>query len=145
MSPSSSSSAPIPTITVNSKFNLFIHHPDLLITATSLSSAPQCRRKPLISNLVRGSVDVTPSLVWGNMLHEVMQACLRSGRWDEQWIESRITEEIEKGLGELMRVNVSVEQARIEMRVRAKGLRAFAEKYISQKPKVNILIVLFTT
>lgn len=129
-------SAPLPTVAVSSKANWFIHHPDLLITATSLSSAPQCRRKPLISNLVRGTVDATPSLVWGNMLHEVMQECLRSGRWDDKWVEELIANEVGKGLGELMRVNVTVEQAMSEMKARARGIKSFAEKYISQVPKV---------
>ncbi|KAH9949710.1 Dna2-domain-containing protein [Amylocystis lapponica] len=137
---SPSSSVVVPSITIDSKANLFIHHPDLLITATSLSSAPQCRRKPLVSNLVRCSMDATPSLVWGNMLHEVMQSCLSAGRWDERWVDEQISEQIAKGLGELMRVNMTVEQAHIEVRARAKGLKRFAEKYIAQEPKPDAVL-----
>ncbi|KAI0946663.1 hypothetical protein AcW1_010068 [Taiwanofungus camphoratus] len=141
----SSSSVPsspktVSSITITAKSNLFIHHPDLLITATSLSSAPQCRRKPLISNLVRGSVDATPALVWGNILHEVMQACLGAGRWDDRWVDEKITEVVNQGLGELMRVNMGVEQAKKEVRARAKGVKRFAEKYIAQEPKPDALM-----
>ena len=135
---STSKTAPVPTITVNTHSNLFIHHPDLLITATALSTAPQCRRKPIVTNLVRSSVDVTPSLVWGNILHEVMQACLCEGRWDQAWLDAQISEVVRRSLGDLMRVNMSVEQAVSEVRLRAQGLRSFADKYMSDTPKASL-------
>ena len=81
-------------------------------------------------------MDITPSLVWGNMIHEVMQSCLSSGRWDDKWVNEQISEQIGKGLGELMSVNTSVEQAHIEVKAKAKGLKGFAQKYIAQQPKV---------
>ncbi|KAH9837999.1 Dna2-domain-containing protein [Rhodofomes roseus] len=132
--------APVPTITINVQTNLFIHHPDLLITATALSTASQCRRKPIVTNLVRSSVDVTPSLVWGNILHEVMQACLCEGRWDGPWIEAQIDEVVKKSLGDLMRVNMSIEQAVSEIRLRAQGLRSFADKYVAEEPKPDAVL-----
>ncbi|OCH89164.1 Dna2-domain-containing protein [Obba rivulosa] len=125
----------LPTISITSKTNLFIHHPDILITATALSNAPQCGRRPLISGLVRSTSDVTPALVWGNMLHEVMQACLSTGRWDEPFLEEKIREVVQKGLGELMRLNVSIEHAIAELSARSKGLKVFGERYVAQSPK----------
>ncbi|PPR02905.1 hypothetical protein CVT26_009751, partial [Gymnopilus dilepis] len=74
--------SPKRTISITSQTNFLILHPDLLLTATALSNAPQCRRKPLLSSLVRSSSDTTPALVWGSMLHEVMQRCLVEERWD---------------------------------------------------------------
>ncbi|KAI0654950.1 Dna2-domain-containing protein [Cubamyces menziesii] len=122
-------------IIVCSKHNLFVHHPDVLLTATSLSNASQCLRKPLLSNMVRSSSDVTPALVWGNMLHEVMQTCLSVARWDDKFIDKQITEVAQRGLGELLRLDMGIDQAIIEVKSKAKGLKAFAEKYISQSPK----------
>lgn len=139
-SASSSSHAPMPSITVCSKHNLFIHHPDILLTATSLSNASQCLRKPLLSNMVRSSSDVTPSLIWGNMLHEVMQTCLSVARWDDKFMDKKIAEVAQAGLGELLRIDMGVEQAIIEVKTRAKGLKVFAEKYIAQSPKVGSVL-----
>lgn len=79
------------------------------------------------------------ALVWGNMLHEVMQICLNSGRWDDEWIDLQISEVIKHDLGEVMRLGLSAEQAQFEVKLRAKGLKAFSEKYISQTPKVQPL------
>jgi len=70
------------------------------------------------------------------MLHEVMQSCLIHRRWDESWIEERIEQVLRKGLGELFKIGVGVEEARREVKARAKGLKGFAEKYISEIPKV---------
>jgi DNA replication ATP-dependent helicase Dna2 len=133
-----STSSIVSSIAITSKSNLLILHPDLLLTATALSDATQCRRKPLLSNLVRSSSDTTPALVWGNMLHEVMQSCFSAGRWEESWINEKIDEVIYKGLNELLKIDISVEQAKSEVRTRAKGLLVFSQKYLGEIPKVYI-------
>lgn len=122
---------------VSSKENLFIQHPDLLLTATALSGAPQCRRKPLLSALVRSISDVTPALVWGNILHEVMQTCLLANRWEKSWIDDLIEDNVLKNLAELVKIGVGVEEATREVKLRSKGLRVFSERYIADKPKVS--------
>lgn len=119
-------------------------HPDVLLTATALSNAPQCRRKPLLTSLVRSTSDITPALVWGSMLHEVMQRCLFEQRWDEVWIDKCIHDAISGGLGELVKLGLSEEVAVMELRERAKGFKIFAERYLGDVPKVIILILFFS-
>ncbi|KAG6911010.1 hypothetical protein DXG01_005425 [Tephrocybe rancida] len=128
------------SITITAKSNLLILHPDLLLTATALSNASQCRRKPLLSNLVRSTSDTTPALVWGNMLHEVMQSCLSEGRWETTWVDEKIDEVILKGLNELIKIDVTIDQAKREVTTRAKGLLVFSERYISNFPKPNAIL-----
>ncbi|KAF8634708.1 hypothetical protein AX15_000763 [Amanita polypyramis BW_CC] len=121
-----------PSITINSKENFIILHPDLLVTITALSTASQCRRKPLLSSLVRSSTDYTPALVWGNMLHEVMQTCLSENKWHASYIDEQIELVLSNGLMDLIRINTTIEEAHRELRERSKGLHAFAAKYLSQ-------------
>lgn len=95
--------------------------------------------------LVHSSSDVTPSLVWGNILHEVMQKCLREGQWGSDWIDDKIAKVVRgedggRGLADLVKLGVTVEEAIREVKARAGGLRAFGERYISQTPKVNTCI-----
>lgn len=135
--PSSSVDRPIYTIEISARENLLVHHPDILVTATSIANASQCRRKPLLQNLVRSSTEITPALVWGNVLHEVMQSCLQDGQWGERSIESKIRGIVERNLGDLMKLGITVEQAVREVKAKAGGLKTFAEKYISQRPKVS--------
>ncbi|KAG6902436.1 hypothetical protein C0995_016615 [Termitomyces sp. Mi166 len=109
-----SSSSITQSITITAKSNLLILHPDLLLTATALSNSPQCRRKPLLSNLVRSTSDTTPALVWGNLLHEVMQSCLCEDRWETIWVDEKIDEAILKSLNELVKIDVTIEEAKRE-------------------------------
>ena len=125
------------SIAISSQTNLLILHPDIMLTATALSNAPQCRRKPLLSSLVHSSSDITPSLVWGSILHEVMQKCLSENCWDERWIEDKIDEAVRASLGDLFKLNVSVEDAKREIIGRAKGLQVFSQRYLSERPKVS--------
>jgi DNA replication ATP-dependent helicase Dna2 len=116
-------------------------HPDILLTATSLSGAPQCGRKPLVANLVRATFDSSPALVWGNMLHQIMQSCLIEGCWDDQFMNQEIDRVAHEMLPELLRINTSVQTAKQEVKARAKGLKQFSQKYMSQTPKVSLFCV----
>jgi DNA replication ATP-dependent helicase Dna2 len=140
-----SSSSVTLSISVTSRSNLLILHPDLLLTATALANAPECRRKPLLQNLVRSSSETSPALVWGNMLHEVMQACFSADRWEKSWIDERINEVILKGLNELIKIDIGIEQATRELSTRAQGLVDFSRKYLSDIPKVFAFLCVTNT
>lgn len=56
--------------------NLLVVHPDVLVSATKVADVASCIRKPVVQDRLRGASDVTLSLVMGNMLHELLQACL---------------------------------------------------------------------
>ena len=123
-------------ISLTTTANLLILHPDILLTATALSNAPQCMRKPILSSLVRSTSDITPALVWGSMLHEVMQRCLLEKKWDDPWIDECLHNAISGGLGELVKLGISEEVALMEMKERAKHFKVFAERYLGDLPKV---------
>ncbi|KAF8347385.1 DNA replication factor Dna2-domain-containing protein [Amanita rubescens] len=129
-----------PSIIIDSKDNFIILHPDLLITITAVSTASQCLRKPLLSGLVRSSTDYTPALVWGNMLHEVMQTCLSENKWESSYIDQQIELVLSKGLMDLVRINTTIGEARRELHERSRGLPAFAAKYLSQLPKPEAVL-----
>lgn len=73
-----------------------------------------------------------------------MQGCLREGRWDEGWIDERIEGVIKnvdgmRGLADLVKLGVTVEEGIREVKKRAGGLVAFGERYMAQSPKVRYL------
>lgn len=140
--PSSSPKLPCVTLTSRSSDTLLIHHPDILITATALASTPTCLRKPVLSSLIHSSSDVTPALVWGNMLHEIMQSSLVDWTaglrpWDQKEMDRKIDREVKRGLGDLLKLGVSVNQAKRELQLRASGLKPFHDKYIGNIPKAS--------
>ncbi|KAJ7250856.1 DNA replication factor Dna2-domain-containing protein [Mycena haematopus] len=131
------SATPTPSISITSNENIIILHPDLLLTPSALSTSLECRRKPLLSGLVRSSSDTTPALVWGNILHEVMQASMSTGRWEDRWVDEKIEEVIREKISDITKIRLSVEDATREIKLRAKGLKAFSEKYIGDSPKAQ--------
>ncbi|KAJ4485710.1 DNA replication factor Dna2-domain-containing protein [Lentinula aciculospora] len=135
-----SSSSIISSIIISSKHNLLILHPDLLLTATAVSTAAQCRRRPLLSNMIRSSSDVSPALVWGHILHTVVQACLSARCWNDRWLQEKIDEVVRENLVDLVRINVNVETAISEVKARAKGVQSFFNRYMSETPKADAIL-----
>ncbi|KAF7298895.1 DNA replication helicase [Mycena indigotica] len=134
-------SSPLSTaISITSSQNFLILHPDLLLTPTTLANSIECRRKQMISSLVRSTSDTSPALVWGNILHEVMQSCMAVEYWDERWIEAKVEEIIREHISDIAKINLSVEDARREINLRARGLKAFSEKYLADSPKPEAIL-----
>lgn len=73
------------------------------------------------------------------MLHEVMQECLAEGRWEKSFVEEKIDKIVRSELDQLLRVNVGVEKAKVEVRARAVGIAGFSQKYIGTEPKVRTI------
>ena len=126
-----------PAITISSKENLLIHHPDYLISSTTLSEGSVCRRKPLISTLVRTAPNIRPSSLWGHILHDVVETCLNENRWDDKFINDEIDDGVRESLLDLLRIGTTVEEATSEIKKRASGLKEFSKRYIGKKPKVE--------
>lgn len=122
-------------IVITRRQNLVIIHPDLLITATSVSNATHCARRSILSTLLSSS-NTTLSVIYGNFLHEVAQQCLAAKRWDEVFLDARINDVIQKGINDLFSLNISLEQAGKDIKAKAKSIKLFCEKYMRKEPKV---------
>ncbi|KAG9094521.1 Tripartite DNA replication factor [Ceratobasidium sp. 370] len=150
--------SPTSTITISSQQNTLILHPDLLLPITSISNASICPRKPLLTMLVptpifppsltplpslfnsepEPSTDVAKldksqePLIWGTLLHEVVQDCLAAGTWSKAGISAAITRVLRNpaSLSQLFRVDRSLKEAEDELRMRAGGLEGFARRFI---------------
>lgn len=70
------------------------------------------------------------------MLHELMQACLTEGRWDETWREEQIGEIVGREVPGLWGMGLEVGLAREEMERRSEGFATFAEVFAGDEPKV---------
>ncbi|KAF8754522.1 AAA domain [Rhizoctonia solani] len=165
---------PTRTITISSAKNILVLHPDLLLPITAISNASVCPRKPLLGMMVPtptfppSLIPLPPSpetsedkpakgpgqdksqepLVWGNLLHEVVQDCLAAGTWSRASIISAINRVLRDpaSLSQLFRVDRSLKEAEDELRQRAGGLEGFARRFIrgavppEQKPKEEVEI-----
>ena len=130
------------SITLTTSNGLLVQHPDILLTATHVSNSGTCTRKPLLSQMLPGAgADASPALTWGNMLHEVVQACFVARRFDKSFIDIQIEHAINSSLDDLTRLKVTAGAARIELNKRAEGLRVFSERYIADTPQKSGAVV----
>jgi DNA replication ATP-dependent helicase Dna2 len=127
-----------PSLTVSRLTGLLILHPDILVSSTKVGDSAYCARKALLQEIVRTVGGSTPSLAYGNMLHELMQACMTEGRWEDAWRESKIDEIVAKEVQTLWAMDVQVEKARESMREKTKAFGEFKEVFMGGKqPKVS--------
>jgi DNA replication ATP-dependent helicase Dna2 len=65
-----------------------------------------------------------------------MEKSLADGKWSDAELDQKANDAVKENMVELIRVGVGVSQARRELKIRANGLRTFADRYISEEPKV---------
>ena len=142
--------------------NLLILQPDTLVSATRVSDTPFCRRKAVVSEKVRSSAsELTPALVYGNLLHELLQACLLSMSELESRLPHDATPEqearvIESSFGANMRnaeigkllavpkntemlfmIGVELDVAHEYLAEKSDGYTEFAQRFIGARVKVS--------
>lgn len=72
------------------------------------------------------------------MLHELMQASLTEGKWDEEWRKETINSILEREVQTLWTMeSMTIEKAREELLERSKELGAFNETFVRAKPGVS--------
>ncbi|GAA5968485.1 hypothetical protein JCM11641_007653 [Rhodosporidiobolus odoratus] len=129
-----------PSLTLNRSDGLLILHPDILVSSTKIADSTNCTRKAVLTELIRTVGGLSPALVYGNMLHSLMQSCLSGGKWDEEYRFAKIEEIIHETGGQLWTMEVSFEKARAELRERSKEYGAFAERFLGDKPKPDAIL-----
>ncbi|GAA5984572.1 hypothetical protein JCM10908_003406 [Rhodotorula pacifica] len=119
---------------------LIILHPDILVSSTKAADSSHCTRKAVLQELIRTVGDTTPSLIYGNMLHSLMQACMLENRWDDAFREGKITEIVKQSGNHLFTVNLDFDKAREELTERSKELEAFADRFVGDEPKADAFL-----
>ena len=71
------------------------------------------------------------------MLHELLQACLTEGNFDDDWREEKIEELLVKEMSTLWSIAVSLEKARGEMKEKSKEFSQFSDRFRGDSPEVR--------
>ncbi|BGP10813.1 DNA replication ATP-dependent helicase/nuclease DNA2 [Rhodotorula toruloides] len=119
---------------------LLILHPDILVSSTKVADSSHCTRKAVLQEIIRTVGGSTPSLLYGIMLHSLMQSCMMKGRWDDEYRHGKIDEVVKEYGGQLWTIDVGFEKAKEELLNRSKDFEAFAERFVGEKPKVDAFL-----
>ncbi|KAK4699919.1 DNA replication ATP-dependent helicase/nuclease Dna2, partial [Phenoliferia sp. Uapishka_3] len=123
-----------PALTVDRLTGLLVLHPDILVSSTKVADTSHCARKALLQELIRTTGGATPALSYGNMLHELMQACLMDEKWDEEYRREKIDEIVLREVQTLWSMEVGVDVARQQMVEKSKAFNAFQESFVGNTP-----------
>jgi len=127
--------------TIDDSQNLLILHPDYLISATVVADSFACTRRAVLQDRVKATNASSQPQIYGHILHEIFQEAMKANRWDTEWLAATIERTVTRYLEQLFEINVEVEQAVNHLKSRAIEFQAWAEVFVSAKPKVSACIV----
>lgn len=122
---------------VDDSKNLLIIHPDHLISATVVADSFSCTRRAVLQERVKATSQISEPIVYGSMLHEIFQAAMKANRWDNDWINLTIEKVATRYLESLFELNLDFARAVDHLKSKAIDLQAWAEIFVTARPKVN--------
>lgn len=127
------------TVVVSATENAIILHPDELVPVTSISSALDCLRRPVLTTLVRPTFGCVDGRLLGTFLHRAMQLSLTHGRWALASVTDHVHQVIEDGASEIDATGTDVTDLRIQMLRHASTIASFGSKFIAS-PLVSLSV-----
>lgn len=111
-----------------------------MITMTSIANAMPCPRKPIIQSLIRTPGPPTKPLLYGTLLHSLLQGALLQQDFDAGGTFRRLDAELKKDeiKLEIWSTGMGILDVREEVGMKAgRGFEVFGERYITKDPKVR--------
>ncbi|KAK4052776.1 DNA replication endonuclease-helicase Dna2 [Microbotryomycetes sp. JL201] len=131
-----------PALVVDRNNGMLILHPDILVSSTKVGDSANCARKAVLQELIRTIGGSNKSLVYGNMLHELMQSCMLENSWDESYRRDKIQEIIRNQIQQLWSIDLESTKAYEDMVEKSKGFDTFKATFIntSNVPRATAII-----
>lgn len=81
-------------VTMKDTSACLIHHPDILVTMTAVADAMPCPRRPLVQSLVKFPEPVSKPMLYGTVLHSLLQGSLSEQTFDPASTARRVAAEL---------------------------------------------------
>ncbi|KAI0225461.1 DNA replication endonuclease-helicase Dna2 [Massospora cicadina] len=131
--------APLPGsggFVVDDAAGYLVLNPNLLISTTHLADSFSCMRRAILSSRVRSpeTSDAGP-VVFGNMLHTLLQRGLLHNRFDPAFLADATRQILKNGGEGLYLCDLDEGEAENYLQVGALQLRGWAERYVGPSPR----------
>lgn len=83
--------------------------------------------------------------MYGSMLHEIFQEAMTANRWETEWLSGTIEGVAMRYLESLFEMNVEVKVAVEHLKSKAEDMQAWAEAFVTKRPKVSKPLSLSTS
>lgn len=111
-----------------------------MLTMTSIANAMPCPRKPLVQALVKPSGPSSKSMLYGTILHGLLQSALSEQGFTQDETSRRLEEDLgkEERKLEIWGAGLGVNDVRLDVgRKAGKGFEVFGSKWVGSAPKVG--------
>ena len=119
-----------------------IHHPDIMLTMTSVANAMPCSRKPLLQALVKPYGPASKAMLYGTILHSLLQRALLNQAFSEGDTIKSLKEDLaqEERRLEVWASGLTLDSVEADLAERVgKSFERFENKWIGPAPKVRLL------
>lgn len=127
-------------ITFKDPLSYIIHHPDLMLTMTSIANAMPCPRKPILQSLVKVAGPGSKAMLYGTILHGLLQGALSEQNFSIEETRRRLDDDLRKEERrlEVWGTGLGVEDVRVDVGTKAgQGFETFGSKWVGATPRVR--------
>jgi len=122
---------------IDNQNNFIILHPDILVSSTLASESFGCIRKSVLDDRIKRFGDSSSSLIYGTILHQLMQISLLSNDWTTESMTKQLDNLIRQNLEELYFVNETETSASTNMQQLIPLFQDWAKNYIKSSNHVS--------
>jgi DNA replication ATP-dependent helicase Dna2 len=122
---------------INNDQNFVVVHPDILISATSVADSLTCLRKSILQERVKVTNDTSAPMVYGNLLHNLLQICMSHDNFDTTFMTKEIDTLISTSTESLYAIGESEATAKETLCGSIETLQSWASTFFTQIPKVQ--------
>lgn len=130
-------------ITFKDTSSYLIAHPDILVTMTAIANAMPCPRRPLLNQLVRLPEPLSKPIIYGNILHGLLQESLSERSFDAASTRRRVGTDLAKDERRLEVWGAGLDPGAVANDLGRNAEDAFASfgrRWIGSEPKVGFIM-----
>lgn len=124
-------------IIIDNQKNFIIIHPDKLISCTAVADSFSCLRKSVLQMKVKNISQYTEALVYGNIIHQVVQSALQTSEFSIKSIKQEIERIVMNSLEDLYAMDQDEQTALCILNGYAHGIHEFGTRFVNKYPKPN--------
>ena len=122
---------------VDNNQNYIVVNPDFLVSATTVADTVSCMRKAVLQERVRATGDISKPMVYGNILHALLQASLEDNDFSTENMHNHIDRILLENIESLYILQVDIPNATDYVRSKMPLFQDWAKLYLSKRPNVS--------
>lgn len=119
---------------VDNSHNLLIWNPDVLISSTVVADQLFCPRKTVLQNRFKFPGETSMPLLVGTIVHEIFQACFIAEKFDDEFLENFLDNEIRCRLIEIFTLGDVVQDLKNKIREHLPFIKYWFRTFYKKTP-----------